>query len=226
MKSKGKIFFILLTVVLGSVILSLIDGVIRPEYIIKTLSKLCIFPVATSLYFIIFKDERKHLRTMMLPSKKSIIFAMILGLGVFSVVMGAFLLLKGVIDFSAFTGNLTSTAGITANNFIFVSLYICILNSLMEELFFRALAFLSLKRQTGSTFAYIFSSAAFALYHTGMTAAFVAPWVFLLMVLGLFLGGCIFNFLDEKTESILPSWLCHLFANFATCSIGYMLLSQ
>lgn len=226
MKSKSKIIFILLSVTLGSIILSIIDGIIRPEYIIKTISKLCIFPTSTLLYFMFFKDERKHLKAMMQVSKKSIISAFVLGIGVFSVVMGAFLLLKGIVDFSAFTENLSSTAGLNSNNFIFVFLYICILNSLMEELFFRALAFLSFKRQVGRLFAYVFSSASFALYHTGMTAAFVAPWVFSLMVLGLFIGGLIFNFLDEKTESILPSWLCHLFANLATCSIGFILLSQ
>lgn len=226
MRSKSKIIFILLAITLGSIILSFIDGMIRPEYIVKTLAKLSIFPVATALYFIIFKDERKHLKNMMLPSKKSIAFALLLGVGVFSVVMVAFFLLKNVIDFSAFTANLTTTAGITYNNFIFVSLYICILNSLMEELFFRSLAFLSFKKQAGRLFSYVFSSAAFALYHTGMTVAFIAPWVFLLMVLGLFIGGVIFNYLDEKTESILPSWLCHLFANLATCSIGFILLSQ
>ncbi len=226
MKSKEKVLFILTAVVLGSIILSFVDGIIRPEYIIKTISKLCIFPVATSLYFMIFKDERKHLKAMLSPSKKSLGLALILGLGVFSVVMGAFLLLREPIDFSKFTENLTSTAGLTPDNFIFVSLYICIFNSLMEELFFRALAFLALKRQICRPFAYVFSAGAFALYHTGMTAAFVEPWVFFVMVLGLFTGGCIFNLLDEKTDSILPSWLCHLFANLATCSIGYILLSQ
>lgn len=225
MKKSAKIICIILAVLLGSFIAGFTDGVIRPEYIIKTAVKVLTFASLPAMYFIINRDERKHLKTLFIPTKKALFLSLALGVGVFSVVVSAFFLLRDTIDFSAFTNNLITTAGVNKNNFIFVALYICIVNSFFEELFFRAFAFLCLKRHTKRIVAYAFSALTFALYHTGMTAAFVAPWVFALMLFGLFLGGIIFNFVDEKTESMFPSWLCHLFANLATNTIGFILLS-
>lgn len=225
MNKKGKLIFIIAAVVLGSIAISVVDGIIKPEYVLKSAAKIAVFPLLPALYFLIFKDERQHLRSMFRPTKKALALAAALGVGVFTVVMSAFFLLRSFIDFSSFTNNLTSTAGISRENFIFVSAYICILNSFWEELFFRAFAFLSFKRHAGRKPAYVFSSLLFALYHTGMTAIWFAPWQFLIMLLGLFIGGIVFCFVDEKTESVFPSYLCHFFANLATTSIGFILLS-
>lgn len=224
MKSKGKLIYILISVILGSILISIVDGVIRPEYFMKSIAKISVFPVSFVLYFIIWRDERKYLRSLFRPATRDVLIAFGLGAGVLAVVLGAFFLFRDVADFSAFTRNLSESARLTTKKFLFVAVYICIINSLMEELFFRGLAFVCFGRQGGRISAYFFSALLFALYHTGMTAAFVEPWVFLLMLVGLFLGGLIFNFVDERSQSILPSWLCHFFANLATTSIGYMLL--
>ena len=39
------------------------------------------------------------------------------------------------------------------------------------------------------------------------------------------IGGMIFNKFDEKSETIYLSWLVHMFANFATNSIGFLLFA-
>lgn len=38
------------------------------------------------------------------------------------------------------------------------------------------------------------------------------------------IGGMIFNWLNEKLDTIYCSWLTHMFANFAINTIGFMLL--
>ena len=48
-------------------------------------------------------------------------------------------------------------------------------------------------------------------------------WVYLVLLAGLFVGGCIFNYLNEKSESIYTSWITHMFANFAINTVGFML---
>ena len=206
MNKKGKLIFIIAAVVLGSIAISVVDGIIKPEYVLKSAAKIAVFPLLPALYFLIFKDERPRCRCL---------YGRYVSLLSPSLIYRLFLL----------TNNLTSTAGISRENFIFVSAYICILNSFWEELFFRAFAFLSFKRHAGRKPAYVFSSLLFALYHTGMTAIWFAPWQFLIMLLGLFIGGIVFCFVDEKTESVFPSYLCHFFANLATTSIGFILLS-
>ena len=95
----------------------------------------------------------------------------------------------------------------------------------LEEFFFRGFAFLSIKNTHSKKFAYIFSSLAFALYHIAMMIGWFGLPVILISVLGLFVGGTIFNKFDEKNENIYLSWLVHMFANFATNTIGFILFA-
>ena len=110
-----------------------------------------------------------------------------------------------------------------ADNFIFVAGYISFENSFLEEFFFRGYAFILLKQKTNRIFAYAFSSGLFAFYHVGMTFGWFQGFVYVLALLGLFFGGCIFNFLNEKCKNIYLSWLVHMFANFAINTVGMIL---
>jgi hypothetical protein len=47
--------------------------------------------------------------------------------------------------------------------------------------------------------------------------------VFLVIMAGLLAGGLIFNYLNEKSSTIYPSWFVHMFANFAINTVGFML---
>ena len=47
--------------------------------------------------------------------------------------------------------------------------------------------------------------------------------IVLLALAGLYVGGVIFNILNEKSENIYASWLSHMFANFAINTIGFIL---
>ena len=121
------------------------------------------------------------------------------------------------------TTSLTSGMGITAENFLYVSLYISLMNSFLEEFFFRGYGFITLKKYTSRRFAYIFSSVIFAIYHVGMLVDMFNIWTSLLLLVGLIIGGCIFNYLNEANDNIYPSWFVHMFANFAINTIGFIL---
>ena len=82
-----------------------------------------------------------------------------------------------------------------------------------------------MKRHTTRIFAYIFSSLVFSLYHIAMMIGWFGLPVVLISLLGLFAGGMIFNRCDEKNETIYLSWLIHMFANFATNTIGFILFA-
>ena len=47
--------------------------------------------------------------------------------------------------------------------------------------------------------------------------------LFIIVMAGLFAGGVIFNFLNEKSGTIYPSWFLHMFANFAINTVGFVL---
>jgi len=113
--------------------------------------------------------------------------------------------------------------GITPNNFIYVSLYISLMNSFLEEFFFRGFVFITLKKHTNKKFAYIYSSSLFAIYHIGMLLELFYPLTLALLLIGLIIGGCIFNYLNEKNNNIYPSWFVHMFANFGINTVGFIL---
>ncbi len=223
MKSHAKSLYIIISVLLSAVAMSFVDGFIQPPYLYKSILKIFLFLLVPLIYFLLFRDEISSLKQLFTPRKKDFLFALSLGAGVFAVVMLAYFLFRNYIDFSGIKDSLTSGIGVNAGNFIYVSLYISLVNSLLEEFFFRGFAFIILKKHMSRWFAYLFSSALFALYHVGMTNGWFHFLIYILAMLGLFAGGCIFDFLNEKCRNIYPSWLVHMFANFAINTVGCIL---
>ena len=221
MTDRRKAFTICSFVIVFCIIMAFVDGVFKANYFIKSSIKLMLFLVFPLVYGAF--DKTLALKRLFKPEKKGLLFALALAIGVYVVILGAYLLLKDVFDFSKITGALTENIGVTGKNFIFVSVYISFINSLLEEFFFRGFAFLTLNKVASKKFAYIFSAGAFALYHVAMMTGWFDIAVFLIVMAGLFAGGMIFNYLNEKSGTIYPSWLVHMFANFAINTVGFIL---
>lgn len=223
MKERGRTIYIVLTVAVCSVIMSLIDGVICPQYAVKSAIKVVLFLTVPLIYMLSKASERAELKKLFVPDNKGILTALCLAVAVFSVIFFGYLALRNAVDFSSITSSLTDSAEITKENFPIVSVYIILVNSLVEEFFFRGFAFLTLKRTTNRVFAYVFSSVAFAFYHTGMTGGWFKPLLSVLMMTGLFVGGVIFDFLNENHGNIYTSWAVHMAANIGINLIGFIL---
>lgn len=217
---KKSILMIAL-IVLFCAVMALVDGVYQANYFIKSIIKLALFLLFPILYSRF--DKEIKIKEIFKPQKSGIKVALILAILVYAVILGGYFLTKNIFDYSSITGSLTNNIGVTGTNFIFVSLYISFVNSLLEEFFFRGFAFLTLKRISGRTVAYLFSAAVFAIYHIAMMIGWFSWEPFLIVMAGLFAGGLIFNYLNEKSGTIYPSWLMHMFANFAINTIGFML---
>lgn len=100
---------------------------------------------------------------------------LLLGGGVFLLLLGGYTLLSPWLDLSAISGNLQAKEGFTAATFPLAALYITFGNSLLEELFFRGFAFLALYRSGYKKLAWTFSAIAFALYHVSHHGRLVPP---------------------------------------------------
>ncbi len=197
-----------------------VDGVWLPPYWTKSICKLILFlgvPVVCSLCL---RDV--SLKTLFLPSRRGLLRALTLGAGVYLVIVGAYFLLRSVVDFSPILDNLPT--GVTRATFPLVALYISFVNSLLEEFFFRGFAYLTLAKSWRG--ASLFSATTFALYHTAMMLGWFPPAIFALALIGLTAGGLLFNRLNQLDGSICTSWLVHMFANFATNTVGFILFYQ
>lgn len=221
-RQKRSTVLVITVAVLCCLVMALVDGVIRPGYAPKSVIKIAMFMIVPLIATRI--DRSVHYITFLRPKKKGMLSATILGIGIYAVILVGFFALSPFFDFSKISGALTENAGVTKENFIYVSIYISFANSFLEEFFFRGFVFTNLKHHSGRTIAYIFSSAAFSLYHVAMMIGWFSLGLFLLVMAGLVIGGMIFNWLNEKLDTIYCSWLTHMFANFAINTIGFMLL--
>lgn len=218
---KKNVLAICALVLLGCAAMTLVDGVLRPPYAVKSAVKLALFLLAPLLYG--YAAGKDGYRALFRIQRRALLRVLALGFGVFALILGAYFALRSVFDFSAVAALLGKNAGVTAENFLWVSLYISFVNSLLEEFFFRGFAFLVLRRYAGERFACVFSALSFALYHTAMMLGWFPPLLFLLALAGLTAGGVLFNLLDARAGTIFPSWVVHIFANLAINTVGFIL---
>ena len=200
---------ILCTIVLICLSMAFLEAVIQPGYAAKSAIKLLLFAAAVCT----IGDVRRWFR------REGLGMGLLLGGGLFAVILLVFFLFRPFLDLDAIAAGLMGKEGISRENFLWVALYISIVNALLEELLFRGLGWLQLRKHTSEGFAMIFSAAAFAAYHVAILDGWFTWWVYGLCMLGLFLGGLIFNFLD-RNGSLLPSWLAHAGANLAINTVG------
>ena len=209
MKQKQQI---LCAIVLICLSMAFVESVLQPGYAVKSAIKLLLFAAAVCT----LGDVRRWFR------REGLGLGLLLGGGIFAVILLAFLLFRPFLDLDAIAAGLLGKEGISRENFLWAALYISVVNSGLEELLFRGLGYLELRKFASEPFAMVASAAAFAAYHIAILDGWFSWWMYALCMLGLFLGGLIFNFLDRR-GSILPGWLAHAAANLAINTIGAMM---
>ena len=219
---KRSFWSVIAAAVLCCAAMALVDGVWQPPYALKSATKILLFLLIPFSLSLLRRDIA--FRELFRFRKKGFAIALGLGIGIYALILGAYFLIGGWFDFSGIAASLSQNAGVTKENFLFVSLYISFANSLLEEFFFRGFLFTDLKKLHSRGFAYLFSALLFSLYHVAMMIGWFSPLLFLLVMAGLIVGGMIFNWLNERLDTIYCSWLTHMFANFAINTIGFLLL--
>lgn len=222
LKSIKSIIPVISITIISCLIMTIIDGIIMPDYMIKSFIKIVIFLIIPFLYAR-FNKNITSFKEMFKFNKKGLICAFSLGIVIYTLIVGGYFLLSDVFDWSNITKSLSENIGVNKNNFLFVAIYISFINSLLEEVFFRGFVFLNLKKFGYRKLAYLFSAIMFALYHVAMMIDWFSIGLYFLIIMGLMLGGLIFNYLNEKNETIYVSWITHMFANFAINTVGFIL---
>ena len=202
-------------------IMTLIERVIVPGYWIKSLFKLLVFFGAVTIYCVISK---KNLKTVLhitdkKPSKKLIIFM----IGVYLFIIAAFLIFRKQLDLLNIRDKLFAKEHLSRENFWIVFLYIIVVNSFLEESFFRGFLFQSIK-PSGIILAYLISGFLFAVYHIGIVANWFHPAIFILCIVGLMGAGIFLQYIEQQNDNLIASWLVHAFANMAINTIGTIMI--
>jgi len=231
-----------LVIAVCCLILAWVDGYWKPDYGVKAVIKVILFfavPLVCTWWLGRQKenmDDRSAdigsavsltgFLSVFRPDRRALAWGTGLGIGTMVVILAGYTLLAPWLDLSAIPAAMAANGGITADNFLYVGTWIALCNSLMEEIFFRGFAFLSLKQVSSRKFAYIVSAAAFSLYHAAIVDGWVSPVLFVLMLAALFVCGLFFNWLDESRGRIWVSWLMHMGANVGINIVGMRLLGM
>ena len=221
MKKNRHAIGIILILIIACALMYLVEVYFLPTYFIKSIFKLVLFGGLPLIYYKISKDKLKKLFTMV--SKKSILIHLLLGVLVYAALLAGYFILKNFIDLDNVKSQLGESLKINKDNFIFIALYISFINSLLEEFFFRGFGYLTLKKHISEGSASIISAIMFSVYHVAILNSWFSPWLFLLIIGGLFVVGLFFNWVNRKNENIYNSWFIHMFANFATNTIGLVM---
>ncbi|MFC4410818.1 CPBP family intramembrane glutamic endopeptidase [Chungangia koreensis] len=191
-----------------------IEQGIGVAYIVKTAAKVVLFLFVPLL---LFKKRGLDFLSFRKTDRKAIRMAVVSGFSIMLLIIGAFIIVKSFIDTDSLLLDLQTRVGVTGAIYPFVALYILFGNSFLEEFFFRG--FLTGAFQ-GSKMRWILPPLFFAVYHI----AIFLPWftlpVLLLALAGLWIGGYIFQWINEKSGTILPSWIIHMFADLGILFVG------
>ena len=212
-----------LYILLSCSVMGYVDAVWQPGYTIKSGIKIVLFGVVP--FFILLKFAYANFATMFQLKWTSVWRSALLGMAVYAVIVGGYFVLREVIDFSNITASLNDSVGVNASNFIFVALYISIVNSFLEEFFFRGFGYTVLKTR-GRFFAYTICSILFALYHVAMMIGWYDWWVFCLAIVSLFGAGIVFHLLNERSGTMYTSWIVHMCSNLGINTVGLLLFGM
>ncbi len=228
MESK-KLNYILAASMITVAILYMADQVLMVTYNMKILIKLIAFLTFPLIYITtsgdnVIKDSlERAIVNFKNPRLKSI--STILGILLFAFLIGVYYIFKGFLDLDAIRTDFVDKYKITKDSLLFYGLYMSFVNSLLEEFFFRGFIFLNLKKIGYRKTGYIASSLLFAIYHIANFQNWFSPFLYMLAIVGLFVGGSIFNLMDDKENTFFNSWFIHICADLAIVLIGFMIFS-
>lgn len=210
----------MLLILVCCIVMAFVETVVEPVYAVKSAIKVVVF-LGFPLIFGKITRIKLFDRSFALD-RKSILKLLALGAFIYAIIFGGYALTKSIFDYSTLVASLSADQKVDSRSFIWVASYISFCNSFLEEFLFRFVSFLKLSQYTARKTAYAFSSVIFALYHVAMIGTSFPPLLLLLVLIGLTVGGYIFDYVDEKSKNIYNSWMIHMFADFAIMTIWYI----
>ena len=199
----------------------LVEQVLKPPYFVKSAVKLLCFGGAVVLHALLTRQGIREVIRLHKPKslRKLILFIIMffLGIGIL------FLIFKSRIDLSSIRESLIAKEGLTKKNCFFVFAYIIVVNSFLEEAFFRGfLSGLIPNRKIG----FSVSALLFSLYHIGIIGNWFNPFLLAFCIAGLAVVALCLQFLSERFGSVAASWIVHASANVAINTIGALLIFE
>lgn len=197
-----------------------IEQILLLPYVAKTLIKLPLFTLLPWWLLRRVLGDRLQIRLERPYVRGMLGGCMLVAVGL----VGGFLLIRNSIDVSAIADDLNHRMKIGGSLMVLAALYTTFINSFIEEYFFRGLLFLGLKHQGKKGIGYLASSLLFALYHVTIFLQWFSWPMMVVAIGGLVIGGLIFAWFADRTDSLLGAWLIHITADAVLMILGMLVL--
>lgn len=138
---------------------------------------------------------------------------------VVGIIIGYFVV-GNFVDFLEIKNRLGDSMSIIKSNFIWIGLYISIVNAGIEEFFFRGIYYLEEGKKRNTWI----SASAFAIYHLAIMDSWISLPLLILSTVGLFIVALVFNHLTLDNKNIFNSYLVHLSANLTLNALAFFLV--
>ena len=219
--TKKNFNYLWISSVVVVLLLYISDQLLTLDYLTKIGLKIAMFGIFPVIYVVKTGENVfvKSIENYKVKNKQRQIGWLLGGL-VFAIIIVAYIVMRPYIDSNQLILEFEEKYKINKSNIIYYSIYLVFVNSFLEELFFRGFIFLNMKKLGLRKFAYVFSALMFALYHIANFQNWLFLAAFILALVGLFIGGLIFNYLDDKEDTFLNSWFVHVCADLAIALIG------
>jgi uncharacterized protein len=213
---NSKLLFLLVTVVVFLMIIIDHSGLF--SYWGRSIIKISMFGLVPGLFLTLTKSW-----TPVLAKGKHLSHILLFGFSIFVIVVVGYFLISQFISFDQVPDSLKNQVGVSLDNYLWVSIYIVLINGPLEEFFFRYFIMLNTWFKNRLVLI-IVSSFLFAIYHVGMLFTMFDFYVFVFAILGLMVVGMFFIWLNHQNKGILYSILIHMFANAGINLVGYIIL--
>ena len=222
MYKNKKIIAAVLIAITALIVMTYVEKSLQPGYWIKSLIKVAVFAGSSILYSIRNKENFFELIGLKKkrPSNK-LIFCIVFA---YAGIIILYLLLRNQIDLNGIKEKLLAKEGLNRNNFIFIFSYIILINSFLEESFFRGFLYQVFRKEGYEKAGAVFSALVFALYHISIMDGWFNPAIMALGIGGLFLTGIFLQLVCRHEGSLIGSWLVHGSANLAINTIATIMI--
>jgi membrane protease YdiL (CAAX protease family) len=228
MNAKKQTALLFSLIILPVVILFLSSGLVKANYFFTWIYKLLyLFPIFYGLYI-----ERKTLKQSLFENfsfrrfKKKVILMLGIGIIIAAIYVAAFFLLKGHLDLQLIAAELGAFASINLNNIIFIGISIIIVDSLLEEFFWRGFMFDRMRKLMKPWIAYLITGIAFSFHHIMFYHGWFNLTFFIIATFGLAAYAMIMNYIFQRYKDLLSCWVVHAFADIAQISIALMVFGM
>jgi len=183
-----------------------------------------IWLLALPIVWYLWVDQGKI--AVSLPTKRDVLSGIGLGLVIFAVILGAYVLFgQAWIDPAVVRAKAKEIGLLNPAAYLAGAAYFTVVNALVEEYIWRWFVYRKCEAFLRGMLAVMLAALCFTLHHViALTALTGHGWAIALGSLGVFLGGAIWSWCFLVHRSLWACYISHLLADLAIALIGWQLL--